>query len=77
VQFRPRAGEAYVLVSADPALVGQRYDSIVIATSTASAATAAGAFSWTTGVDGAQSRTFSYEGTIQVSVYDSDAEEGR
>jgi hypothetical protein len=77
VQFRPRAGETYVLVAADPALVGERYDSILIGTSTATSATPAGAFSWTTGVDGEQSRTFSYEGTIQVSVYDADTEEGR
>ncbi len=77
VQFRPRAGEAYVLVAADPALVGERYDSIMIGTTTATSATPAGAFSWTSGVDGAQSRTFSYEGAIHVSVFDSDTEEGR
>jgi hypothetical protein len=77
VQFRPRAGEAYVLVAADPALVGERYDSIMIGTSTTTTATTVGAISWTSGVDGELSRTFSYEGTIQVSVYDSDTEEGR
>lgn len=77
VQFRPREGDAYVLVSAEPELVGQRYDSIMIGTTTTSLYTAGGGVSWTSGVDRAQSRTFSYEGTVQVLVNDADTEEGR
>ena len=77
VQFRPRDEEAYVLVSADPALVGQRYDSIMIGTTTTSVYTGGGGVSWTSGVDNSQSRTFSYEGTVQVLVNDTDTEEGR
>lgn len=77
VQFRPREGDAYVLVSAAPELVGQRYDSIMIGTTTTSVYTAGGGFSWTSGVDRSQSRTFSYEGAVQVLVNDSDTEEER
>lgn len=70
VQFRPRAGEAYLLFTAEPMLVGQRYNSVAIGTQTASAYTTVGAVSWTSGVDNTQSRTFSYEGGVQVIVYD-------
>lgn len=75
VQFRPREEEVYILVSAEPALVGQRYDSIVIGTSTTSTYANGMAFSWTGGTDDNLSRTFSYEGTIAVVVSDSDTQE--
>src|SRR5262249_42398854 len=66
IEFRPRDGEAFVLVTAEPALVGRTYNSIAIGTST----TSTGQFTWTSGTDAAQSRTFSYEGAVRVSVYD-------
>ena len=65
MQFRPRAGEAFILVTAEPALVGQRYDSISIATYTTATYVGAGAVTWTSGVDSAHSRVFSYEGAVQ------------
>lgn len=75
VQLRPRAEEAFILVSAEPARVGQRYDSIVIGTNTTSTYAAGAYINWTSGTDDAQSRVFSYAGTAQVIVYDSDTEE--
>lgn len=72
VQFVPRAGEAYALVTVDTNRVGQRYDSIAIGTSTASTYAAGATVSWTSGVDTAQSRVFSYEGSIQAAVFDGD-----
>jgi hypothetical protein len=77
VQLRPRPNEAFVLVTADPALVGQRYDSINISTATGGAYAAGVYASWTTGVDQAQSRTFSYEGTVVVTVYSPETAEAR
>jgi hypothetical protein len=73
VEFTPRAGEAYALVTVDPSRVGQRYDSIAINTSTSSTYAAGTTVSWTSGVDTAQSRTFSYEGSVQATVLDSEA----
>ncbi|MBC6983153.1 MalM family protein [Caulobacter sp. 17J80-11] len=75
VQFRARPGDAYVLVTAAPELVGKAYESIAIGTTTTTAYTGAGSASWTVGNDSAQSRTFSYEGVAQVSVFDSDTKE--
>lgn len=75
VLFRPRAPERYVLVTVDPARVGQTYDSIAIATQTTTSYTPYGPVSFTTGSDGAQSRAFSYEGSVQVIVNDSDTKE--
>lgn len=75
VLFRPRAPERYVLVTVDPARVGQTYDSIAIATQTTSTYTPYGPIMITTGSDGAQSRVFSYEGSVQVVVNDSDTKE--
>lgn len=78
VQFRPQAGDAYVLVTANPARVGQRYDSINVGTSTTTVYTGFGTANFTTGHEATGSRAFSYEGTVQVIVYDSDTkEEGR
>lgn len=75
VQFRPRDTEAYVLVTADPSRVGARYDSIVVGVVTTTYYTGYGAANWSSGVEAAQSRTFSYEGTVQVTVADSDTKE--
>lgn len=77
VQFRPRPDEAYLLVAADPALVGKRYDSVAIGTSTTVVSTGYATATWTSGVDTSLSRTFSYEGAVQVTVSDSDIKEGR
>ncbi|HEX8223302.1 MAG TPA: hypothetical protein VF605_05755 [Allosphingosinicella sp.] len=67
VQFVPRAGDRFVLVTADPARVGARYDSIAIGTSSTYLY---GGASWTSGIDEDVSRTFSYEGTVTATVYD-------
>lgn len=75
VQFRPRPGDAYVVVSSDPARVGQRYDSINVGTNTTTVYTGYGAANVTTGVEAHNSRAFSYEGLAQVIVYDSDTKE--
>lgn len=74
VQFRPRPGEAYILITVDRARIGARYDSIAVGTTTTTSTTAQGAsFSWTSGVDQSVSRGFSYEGEVVVTVYDPDA----
>jgi hypothetical protein len=77
VQFRPRPGDAYVLVTVDPARVGQRYDSIAIGTNSTAVYAAGVTAMVTTGVDNAQSRTFSYEGAVQVTVNDTDVPKRR
>lgn len=76
VQFRPRAGEAYVLVTADSGRVGQQYNSIVIGTSTTSTYAGGGVVTWSSGLDNAQARTFSYEGVVQATIYDTEIDEG-
>ena len=73
VEFRPRPADAYLLVAADPTRVGQRYDSIAIGTSTTSTYANGMALSWTSGVDAKLSRTFSYAGSVEVTVFDSAA----
>lgn len=75
VQFRPRPDEAYVLVTADPVRVGLRYDSISIGVVTTQVYTGYGTANMYSGTDVAQSRTFSYEGMVQVMVNDTDTEE--
>jgi hypothetical protein len=75
VLFRPRETERYVLVGQNPARVGQTYDSIAIGVSTTTVYTGYGTSNWNTGVDMAQSRTFSYEGIAMVTVNDSDTDE--
>jgi hypothetical protein len=71
VQFQPRVEDAFVLVTTDAGRVGQRYEAISIGTQTSSSAvgTTGGYISWTTGVDQKIARTFSYEGSIQATVY--------
>ena len=76
VQFQPKAGERYLLVAADPSRVGQRYDAIAIGTATSSTYAAGVVITWTRGLDNKTSRTFSYEGQVQVTV-DSTAKPGR
>lgn len=75
VQFRPRDNEAYILVTADPSRVGRRYDSIAIGVVTTTVYTGYGAANMYSGSDVAQSRTFSYEGMVQVMINDTDTEE--
>lgn len=75
VQFRPRETEAYVVVTAEPSRVGQRYDSISVGVVTTTVYTGYGASNWSSGVEAAQSRTFSWEGTVQVQIADNDTEE--
>jgi hypothetical protein len=75
VQFRPRETEGYVLVTADPVRVGQRYDSIVVGVNTTTVYTGYGTSQWRSGTEMAQSRMFSWEGLVQVSVADSDTKE--
>lgn len=72
VQFTPRAGEAFALVMVDPKRVGERYDSVAIGTSTTTTYAAGLSMNWTSGVDTAESRTFSYEGSVQATVFDSE-----
>jgi hypothetical protein len=72
VQFTPRDGERYVLVTVDASRIGQRYDSIAIGTATSSTYAAGVPMTWTSGLDAAQSRTFSYQGSIQATVFDSE-----
>lgn len=75
VQFRPRETEAYVLVTADPSRVGQRYDAITVGVMTTTVSTGYGTSQWRSGTETAQSRVFSWEGTVQVSVADNDTKE--
>jgi len=75
VQFRPEPGDAYVLVTANPARVGQRYDSINVGTSTTAVYTGYGTANFTTGHEVNGSRAFSYEGAVQIIVYDNDTRE--
>jgi hypothetical protein len=77
VQFVPRENEAYVLVAVDPSRIGARHDSISVGTSSTVVSAGLYATTVTTGWDAAQSRTFSYEGAVSVTVSDSDVEEGR
>ncbi|MDB5459296.1 MAG: hypothetical protein JWO72_1037 [Caulobacteraceae bacterium] len=77
VQFQPRAGDAYVLVATDPARVGQEYNSISIGTSTSSTYANGAAISWTSGVDQRVSRIFSYEGSVEVTLYNNPTDKQR
>lgn len=75
VQLRPREGDAFVMVAANPERVGQQYDSIAVGTQTTTVYTGYGAANWTTGHEASLSRTFSYEGVAHVTVYDTDTKE--
>ncbi|MGH7027135.1 MalM family protein [Brevundimonas sp.] len=76
VQFRLRTGEAYLLVTAAPELVGQRYDAIQIGVATTVVSTGLYAAVVQTGTEAKQLRTFSYDGTVRVSINDTDIKEG-
>ena len=69
VQFVPQPGERFILVTADPARIGQSYDAVAISTSTTTIWTGAGVANWTSGVDRNISRTFSYEGSVTAIVH--------
>jgi len=75
VQFRPRQGEAYLLVTAAPELVGQEYDSIQIGVATTVVPVGVYSAVVNTGTEAKQLRTFSYDGTVRVSINDTDTEE--
>jgi len=75
VQFRPRPGDAFVLVASDPSRVGQQYDAINVGTNTTVISTGLYAAAITTGTEAQASRAFSHEGSVQVIVYDSDTKE--
>lgn len=75
VQFKPREGDVFVLVTSDPTRVGRRYDAINVGTNTTTIYTGYGAANFTTGVEASTSRVFSHEGAVQVIVYDTDTKE--
>lgn len=75
VQFKPREGDAFVLVASDASRVGRRYDAITVGTNTTTVSTGYATANFTTGVEASTSRTFSHEGTVQVIVYDTDTKE--
>ena len=77
IQFRPRESEAYVLVTSDGARVGEGYRSIVTGMQSTTVATPVVIFSINSGTEAGLNRTFSYDGTVQVSVFDSDTDESR
>lgn len=75
VQFRPRETEAYILVGGNPTQVGTGYDAINVGTNTTTVSTGYYASNITTGTEHHSSRTFSWEGTVLVTVNDSDTDE--
>lgn len=75
VQFRPRHNEAYLLVTAAPELVGQQYDAIQIGVVTSVVPVGMYSAVVNTGVEAKQLRTFSYDGTVRVSINDTDTDE--
>tara|TARA_R110002167_G_scaffold26492_3_gene91225 strand:- start:2826 stop:3476 length:651 start_codon:yes stop_codon:yes gene_type:complete len=75
VQFRPRDTEAYILVGVDRSRIGDNYDAINVGTNTTVISTGYTTSNWTTGTEARTLRTFSWEGTIVVTVNDSDTKE--
>lgn len=75
VQFRPRETEAYVIADVDAARVGSRYDAVNVGTNTSVISTGYVASTITLGTETNTSRTFSWEGTVSVTVNDSDTDE--
>ena len=69
VQFQPRTDERYVLVTSNPARVGQVYDSITTGTASTYIATGFGGSNWVTGVESSIARGFSFEGLVRAQVY--------
>jgi hypothetical protein len=77
VQFRPRENEAYLRVSVEPERVGQNYDSIKIGVNYNAITVGYVTSVVGTGVESRTSRAFSYEGSIQVMVNDTDTKEDK
>ena len=75
VQFRPRHGESYLLVTAAPELVGQQYDAIQIGIATTVVPAGLYAAVVYSGTEAKQLRTFSYDGTVRVAINDTDTKE--
>lgn len=75
VQFRPRHGEAYLLVTAAPDLIGQQYDAIQIGVATTVVSTGLYTAVMNSGTEAKQLRTFSYDGTVRVAINDTDTKE--
>lgn len=75
VQFRPRAEEAFIRVSVDPDRVGREYDSIAVGVNYSSVSTPYGAALIGAGTENRSNRTFSYEGSVQVVINDTDVKE--
>ncbi|MET4684945.1 MalM family protein [Brevundimonas faecalis] len=75
VQFRPRQNESYLLVTAAPELVGQGYDAIQIGVATTVVPVGMYSAVVNTGTEAKQLRTFSYDGTVRVSINDTDTDE--
>lgn len=75
VQFRPRPGDAFVVVSADPSRVGRTESAINVGTNTTVVYTGYGASNWTTGQENHATRVFAYDGDVRVTVNDIDTEE--
>lgn len=69
VQFVPQEGERYALVTSNPALVGNKHDTIVAGTSSTYIYTGFGGTNWQSGTEQAMSRGFSYEGMVRANVY--------
>lgn len=69
VQFVPRAEERYALVTANPALVGRKHDTIVAGVNSTYIYTGYGGMNWRSGSEAAMSRAFSYDGTVQAKLY--------
>lgn len=77
VQFRPRENETYLRVSVEPERVGRSYDSIAIGVNYTTVPVGYTAALIATGVEDRSSRAFSYEGSIQVMVNDTDTKEDK
>jgi hypothetical protein len=75
VQFRPRPGDAFVVVSADPSRVGRTESAINVGTNTTVIYTGYGASNWTTGQERHATRVFAYDGEVRVTINDTDTEE--
>lgn len=75
VQFRPRPGDAFVVVSADPSRVGRTESAINVETNTTVIYTGYGASNWTTGQERHATRVFAYDGEVRVTINDTDTEE--
>ncbi|MEM6747065.1 MAG: hypothetical protein AAF608_06565 [Pseudomonadota bacterium] len=68
VQLRPREGERYLLVTADPELVGKTYKSVETGINASSYSTGYGAATLYSGINTETTRVFSYEGRVNVVV---------